>query len=200
MDQATRTSRTCFIVGLKENLEVQVSNGVPWLWRRIVFRNKSGNTLGGTVTPGTASGSYYQPALQTSNGFVRMLNQVLLTDRTALYGLLFRGGQNVDWTDPMVAALDRAEIDVVYDRTTSIASGNEDGCIRRYNRWHPMRKNLVYADDELGGVEQGVPYSVRSKQGCGDVWVIDLFRARTGAALTDQLLFSANSTLYWHER
>nr|UQS94347.1 MAG: putative capsid protein [Corcyphos virus 4] len=184
------------MVGLKEAIEIQVNNGMPWQWRRICF------TMKGPI--GINQSTSFSLALELSNGWVRMANQVGDNtgsgDQYAIYERLFRGQNTSDWNDPMTAKVDQTRVTLKYDKTVNIASGNEQGAVRKYNRWHPMNKTLVYNDDELGGTEQPSAYSTSGKAGMGDYYVIDLFRARNGAGSTDQLSFRPEATLYWHEK
>lgn len=195
-DVATRMSSKPYMVGLKEACEIQVNNGMPWQWRRICFTLKG--PIGINVT------SSFALALESSNGWTRVANQVSDNtgsgDQYALYERLFRGQNTSDWNDPMTAKVDQSRVTLKYDKTISIASGNEQGLVRKYNRWHPMKKTLVYNDDELGGTEASSPFSTFGKAGMGDYYVVDLFRARNGAATTDQLSFRPEAVLYWHER
>jgi len=100
----------------------------------------------------------------------------------------------------MIAKTDQSRVSVKYDVTRTIASGNDRGIVRKYKLYHPMNKNLVYNDDEVGGRTTSSNYSVDSKLGMGDFWVVDLIRSRYGAASSDVMIFSPQATLYWHER
>lgn len=195
-DTAARTSSTPYMVGLKEAIEIQNATGTPWQWRRICFTFKG--PLGLTINTGFAI------ATETSNGYVRVVNQVSGDSgggqQYILFEKIFRGQNTADWNDPMTAKLDNNRITVKYDKTCSLASGNEDGFIRKYNRWHPMRKTLVFDDDELGGGMNARQLSTEGKAGMGDYYVLDLFRARLGATTSDQLSFRPEATLYWHEK
>nr|UBJ26246.1 capsid protein [Giant panda feces-associated gemycircularvirus] len=195
-DMSTRTSSTPYMIGLKEAIEIQVSTGMPWQWRRICFTTKG--PLGLTYD------STFAVATETSNGWVRLLNQVQGDpgggQQYILFERLFRGQNTVDWNDVMTAKVDTSRVTLKYDQTTSLASGNEDGFIRKYNRWHDMHKTLVYNDDELGGATNATTLSTIGKAGMGDYYVLDLFRARTGSTTSDQLSFRPESTLYWHEK
>uniref|UniRef100_A0AAU6S589 Capsid protein n=1 Tax=Pipistrellus pipistrellus feces associated gemykolovirus TaxID=3140009 RepID=A0AAU6S589_9VIRU len=196
-NQATRTSTTPYMVGLKEKIEIQCNNGMPWQWRRICF------TWKGSIFPDTAS---FSRSLETSNGWVRLMNQLAGTPTTAATNMnttfnnMFKGSVNVDWTDPMTATVDNTRVSCRYDRTITLASGNEDGFIRNYSMWHPMKKTLVYDDDESGGGTTASSYSTYGRKGMGDFYVVDLFRARSGSATTDQLTVNPTATLYWHEK
>lgn len=195
-DTATRTSTTPYMIGLKEAIEIQVSTGMPWQWRRICFTFKGplGLSLDDTLSVAT----------ETSAGWVRVMNQVPGDQGTGqqyiLFEKLFKGQNTVDWNDVMTAKVDNTRVTLRYDRTVSLASGNEDGFIRKYNRWHPMRKTLVYDDDELGGGKNPRTFSTEGKPGMGDYYVVDLFRARTGSNASDLLSVRPESTLYWHEK
>lgn len=196
-DIATRTASSCFMVGLKEAIEIQVADGLPWQWRRMCFTFKGGNTMAGFLPQ--PSSSFY-PSLSTSNGYVRNFNGLTATQQTTFFGLLFQGAMSSDWSDPLTAKIDNERLSVKYDKVCTIASGNEEGVIRKYNRWHPMRHNLMYDDDERGGQTASGTYSVTSKIGMGDYWVIDIIKPRVGSTSANQMLFNCESTLYWHEK
>jgi len=184
------------MVGLKEAIEIQVSTGMPWQWRRICF------TLKGNL--GLQQNSAFALSTETSNGYVRVVNQVPgdpgSGQQYILFERLFKGQHTSDWNDVMTARVDNTRVTLKYDKTCSLASGNDDGFIRKYNRWHGMNKTLVYNDDELGGETTAQSFSTSGKAGMGDYYVLDLFRARTGATTSDLLSFRPESTLYWHEK
>lgn len=196
-DQASRTATNCYMVGLKESIEIQVADGLPWQWRRICFAFKGGQTLNGNLP---AASSSYAPSLETSSGYTRVVNGITQTQQNNLFALLFQGALNSDWADPLTAKVDVERVSLKYDKVCTIASGNEEGVIRKYSRWHPMRKTLLYDDDETGGTTGAVGYSVQSKRGMGDFWVIDIIKPRVGSVSANQLLFNCESSLYWHER
>lgn len=196
-DVATRTASNCYMVGLKESIAIQCADGLPWQWRRICFTYKGSFNLRGYL-PSSAAGFY--PAVETGNGYARVLNQLTGPQLETFMQLVMRGAQNVDWVDHMNAKTDTQRISVMYDKTITIASGNEDGVIRKYNRWHAMGHNLVYDDDEKSGSIEPLSYSVESKVGMGDYWVVDIFKPRVGSTSSNQMLFNCESTLYWHEK
>lgn len=195
-DSSTRTSTTPYMIGLKEAIEIQVSTGMPWQWRRICFTFKG--PLGLTYNTGTAI------ATETSNGWVRVVNQISGDpgggQQYILFEKLFKGQNTTDWNDVMTAKVDNTRVTLKYDKTCNLSSGNEDGFIRKYNRWHPMYKTLVYDDDELGGTKNSRTLSTEGRAGMGDYYVVDLFRARTGSTTSDLLSLRPQSTLYWHEK
>lgn len=190
---ATRTSTSCYMRGLSEKIEIQISDGLPWQWRRICFTAK------GFVDELTVTGSF-SVHNETSNGMQRTINQPTGINRTYIERYLFKGEVNVDWNDQMIAPVDRTRVTVMYDKTITIAAGNDSGSIRKYARYHPMNKTLVYDDDEKGDTEDSGYYSVGSKAGMGDYFVVDIFRPRVGSSTSNQLLFSPSTTLYWHEK
>lgn len=194
-ESATRTSATPYMVGLSEHCEIQVNSGMPWQWRRICFTTK------GTLLTNTTS---FSTGIETSSGWVRVLNQLAgnpgSDPQYSLFVKLFKGQNLSDWVDPMTARTDNSRCTIKYDKTITIASGNEEGMIRKYKKYHPMKQTLVYDDDEVGGGELATNYSTLAKAGMGDYYVLDMFRARDGSTASDKLLFRPTATLYWHEK
>ncbi|QCQ85163.1 capsid protein [Finch associated genomovirus 6] len=193
---AARTSQSCYMVGLSEKIEVQCNTGMPWQWRRICFTSKGGSLV--------AQSTSFSVVTETSNGFARVMNQIAgnpaLNPQYQLYTILMKGQVGTDWIDPITAPTDNSRVTIKYDKTITLASGNEDGFIRTYKRWHPMGKTLVYDDDELGGGTNPGQFSVDGKAGMGDYYVVDIFRARQGSTSSDQLSVRPQATLYWHEK
>lgn len=200
INTSTRTSSSPYMVGLSERIEIQCNTGMPWQWRRICFTMR-GPSL---VPPSTASGAVFSASTETSNGWTRTMNQVPgnpgQNPQYTLMAILFKGQNTSDWIDPMTAPVDNSRLTIKYDKIITLASGNEDGFIRTYKRWHPMRKTLYYDDDQVGGAEAVSSLSQLGKAGMGDYYIVDLFRARQGSATTDQLTVQPTSTLYWHEK
>lgn len=196
-DASTRTASSCYMVGLKENIEIQILDGLPWQWRRICFTVKAGSTLDGLV-PTSAIAPAFTPVSQTSSGYQRVLNAI--PDPTPFYGLIFQGNQNTDWSNPLTAKLDGERITIKYDKVVSLRSGNDDGVLRKYSRYHPMGHNLEYNDDEQGGTTLANQFSVTSKKGMGDYWICDIILPRVGSNNDNLMTFGTESTLYWHER
>jgi hypothetical protein len=194
--------------GLKENVRIQTLSGHAWQWRRICFRFK-GTRLFEWVD-GSGLTEYLALYRETSqHGFVRYCPKVegagIFQSDNAVWintvSNLFRGRFNNDWTDAMTAPTDNRIMDIVYDKVRTIQSGNENGITRNYKLWHPMNKNLVYADEENGGGKDQSFLSTHSKQGMGDYYVFDIFSPAPGGTNgADDLSFSPEATLYWHER
>lgn len=192
--EATRTATSCFMRGVKEVVQIQVSDGAPWLWRRICFTYKGLNA----AMPAIGG---FQLFFEQSNGFTRCVNMTPNnTYKDTLEGLLFKGIRNSDWLDAMTAPIDTRRVTVKYDKTRTLASGNEQGMIRKFNLYHPMNKTIVYDDDEAGGGENIQYFSVQDKAGMGDYFIVDYFQPRIGSTSAQQLAFSVEASLYWHER
>ena len=197
-DDSARTATACYMRGLKENIEISTSSGAPWQWRRICFTYRDPSIL--------LSTNALAPFLETSTGFARYMTNFTATDAAsvsthgAITRLIFKGQQNVDWNDIRTAPLDNTRIDVKYDKTTIISSGNTSGKVKMTKMWHPMNKTLVYDDDENAQTENSAYYSVGDKRGMGDYYVIDFFQSGMGATSSDSINFNPTATLYWHER
>lgn len=191
---SVRESSTCFMRGLKERVFITTNSPVAWRWRRICFTAKGYYTnQGGAVD-----------SLQTSQGWVRLLSDQNTTPfGNAVLSDVFAGTQNVDWFDVFAAKTDNSRLTIKYDRTITINSGNQNGVFRSFNQWHPMNKNLVYNDDELGEDETVDWHSTTGKAGMGDYYVVDFITSNGGTGgttPTDTLTFSPEATLYWHEK
>jgi len=191
---ATRTSSTCFMRGLKETITVQTNSGAPWMWRRVCFTYRGGNLV-------SLNGNNFTWWRATdTQGVVRNLTNIYAYPAALneLKNRMYEGTEQFDWVDLFNAKLDRTQIDVKYDKTITFGSGNSQGILRNLKRWHPMNKNLVYADEEDANILTTSPYTVDSNQGMGDYYVVDLIRGvGTGS---DLLSFSSNAQLYWHEK
>lgn len=202
-NQATRTATTCYVRGLSEHLRIQTSSGVPWFHRRVCFTLKGPNPFQVASLIDTPT-QPYSPYLDTSNGIERpWLNtqvNAMSTTQTNMWGLLYKGVAGKDWDDLIVAPLDTSRISVKFDKTWTMQSGNSNGVVRERKLWHSMNKNIVYDDDESGDIETGSYFSVDSKAGMGDYYVVDIIQPGTGATSSDLLQISTSSTMYWHEK
>jgi len=106
-----------------------------------------------------------------------------------------------DYINVMTAKTDNTELTVKYDKTITIASGNDAGMQRNYKRYHPMEKTLVYDTLEQGTDTLASSMSTESKPGMGDYYVVDFFQQRYLADADDgNLIFDPRATLYWHEK
>ncbi|QCS37585.1 capsid protein [Tortoise genomovirus 20] len=199
---AGRNSRTCFIRGLKEGVSYVTNDGEPWRHRQIIFTAKGDLPLGEEF-----EGDRTISAFTTSDGretFFRGLANLPDESRTPLVALLFKGNGNTgagiqDWTDLLMAPVDKTRFKVLNDIIVDIRSGNDTGTIKTQKRWTPVNKNLVYGDEEIGNQMFSSYKSTTGKPGIGDIYVFDMFASLTNVA-GSELLYSPTTTLYWHEK
>lgn len=206
---STREKEETFAVGLKEKLRFATDTSSPWLWRRICF-SMYGTDIWNYPT---AVGAYTMklPAIDgntVSDGPYRIWMELdsTTTDtpervfiRGNLYNHVFRGLQNVDWSNPFTAPIDSHKVKLWSDTTTRIASSSDSGQLRILNRWHPIRKRLVYEDIEEGKSTVVAGWSTSSRMSMGDYYVIDMF-INAGDDGTNNLSFGSDASYYWHER
>lgn len=199
INQAQRTATTCYMKGLSEHVRIQTSTGVPWFHRRICFTFRGLAPFRANV-----SGETTAVKVETTNGWQRLFNNIGVDSApqtlSAREAVLFRGEGQRDWNDPILAPTDPTRIDVKFDKTWTLKSGNASGTVYERKLWHPMNQNLVYDDDEQGNTESTVDYSVTSKQGMGDYYVYDILSPGLQATAADIAAIYSNSTLYWHEK
>ncbi|AWU66509.1 capsid protein [Bark beetle-associated genomovirus 1] len=203
INSAERTSTTCYMRGFSETLRIQTNSHVPWFHRRICFCFRGATPFASPNSSDTPTQNM-SPYVDTSNGMERLwLNQqvnAMGQSVQAIWGVLFKGMINQDWNDVVIAPVDTTRVDLKFDKTWLIKSGNESGTIVQRKLWHPMNKNLVYDDDETGESMASQYYSVDSKQGMGDFYVYDIITPGLGGSATDLISIQANSTMYWHEK
>lgn len=201
--QSTRTASTCFMKGLKENIRVTTSSGLPWFHRRICFTFKGLNPFqlyaaGDTPTVNQA------PYIDTSNGIQRLLlnmnKNAAPNTRNQWESWIFRGSNGIDWNDQLIAPIDTSRISVKSDKTYRYSSGNNSGVFKEIRPYYVMDHNLVYDDDEVGGTESTSYVSVESRAGMGDYYILDYINSGIGGTTSDLLNLNINSTLYWHEK
>lgn len=189
----TRTNQNIYAVGVKERIRLETAGGKGWQWRRICFTMKGDDITGGNNDP--TSSNYFRI---TSDGMMRLIHA---DSNSTVSDLIFEGDQGRDWENPLQAKLDRRRVTVKYDRVRTIQSGNESGVNRFYNLWHPMRKNIVYGDEQQGEDMFHSPMSTTSKAGMGDYYIVDYFYNNLGSVSgEDDLNFQSNATFYWHEK
>nr|QVW56523.1 MAG: capsid protein [Gemycircularvirus] len=203
VNSAQRTSTTCYMRGFSERIRIQTSSAVPWFHRRICFTTRGISPFNTLNTKDTLTQQFGSSA-DTSNGMERAWYNCTINtmDNTIAdrYGILFKGQQNKDWNDHFLAPVDTQRVDLKFDKTWVIKTGNQNGALIERKLWHPMNKNIVYDDDEQGEVQASSYYSTDSKQGMGDYYILDLFQPGLGATANDILNVFSNSTLYWHEK
>lgn len=202
---AGRSKSTCWIKGIKEKITIATLSGVPWRWRRIVFSHKGELSIGPEF-----EGDITTSVVTTADGreiYYRNTHELDQDNRIPFGDYLFVGqgqgpgadGGRIDWTDYMTAPADNRRFNIMYDKVVTVQSGNDSGVLRNYNRWHPVEKNLVYGDEEIGGQVLTSYKSTNSKPGIGDVYIVDIFTS-VGVDSSNVLLFTPNSAVYWHEK
>lgn len=201
-DIADRTASTCFMRGYKENLRVQTSSPLPWLWRRITFTTKGNFFLGPSTD--SAPTQTVQPYSDTSIGMARkwfnlQVNNTPLTV-AAYNAIIFKGAFNSDWNDVITAKVDTSRISVKSDVVRRITTGNSSGHFSERKLWYPMNKNLVYDDDEVGAQMSTSYTSTDAKSGMGDYFIVDYLVPGVGGGNTDVINLNCTATLYWHEK
>jgi len=193
-EEATRTATTCYMVGLKEKINMVTYDGTPWRWRRVCFTLK-GLTIPNLSVPG---GLLYN---ELASGYVRVVNSVTGSTIDAnICALIFRGAPSQDWLDVMNAPIDTRRVSIKYDKTINVCAGNGNGVSRSFPRWHKMGHNLVYDDDEAGAGESTGVVSAPGRQGMGDYYVVDFIRGEGPSTNVAQASWYTESTLYWHEK
>jgi len=205
--EAGRENTTAFIKLIKERVRLETTSSAPWQWRRLVFTWKG--LLTDVATLPVTSYTRTQTNSLDANRFDVMRVTAPLTgpQQGVLLSLLLRGAAGEDWFDPITAYKDTLNVKFLYDRTRTINSANEEGCIREYTDKHWILKNLKYNDVEVGTVSAVNPvtgvgvagFSTQSRVGMGDVYIADIFRPINASGST-QINFLPECQIYWHEK
>nr|QCQ85243.1 capsid protein [Finch associated genomovirus 5] len=198
-DEHLRTSSTCYMRGLREQIRIYTSSNVPWEWRRICFTLKGASVTGPSLD---------QFAYENSSGWQRLVRPLTSTASTAidtgtadrLINHLFEGTYGQDFNDLFTAKAESRMVTVSYDKVTIIRSGNSSGSLLYKKMWHPMNANLMYDDQERGSSMVTQYCSAEGNRGMGDFYVVDLFKPHPSGGNADRLTFGCQATLYWHER
>lgn len=204
VDVSDRTSMTCFIRGYRENLRIQTSSPLPWLWRRILFTSKGTYPFALQSISDTAQYVKYAPYADTSVGMTRLWfnlsNDNIPNTLANIQSVLFRGVLNQDWNDVITAKVDTSRVTVMSDRCTTIKTGNANGHFSDRKLWYPINKNLVYDDDESGAAVTTSYTSTDAKPGMGDLYIADFLVPGIGGSASDIISLNCTATLYWHEK
>lgn len=197
-DRAIRTSSECYMRGLKERITIRTDSGAPWQWRRICIKMRGSKFY--DQESGTNRMLSYLDNADIPQGMARVATTWTQSDTAwaVLCEELFAGTRGYDWSDEMLAPLDKNRVSVAYDYTTTIRSGNESGVYRTVNRWHPMNKTLYYDDQDKGDRLDSRRWSMEGNRGMGDYYIFDFIKGN--GSPDDQLAIEYNSTLYWHEK
>lgn len=191
-----------YYVGLKENLRIDTSSGRPWRHRRICFTTKDdGNLIDGApgATPPWKRGGPIDPNVGSVRPWQPLIGTGLVDIRTHLVNILFQGTVSSDYDQLIDAKLDRTRVDVKYDHTWTIRPTTTVGSTNPKKLWHPMRKTLIYDQDESGKLTNYTDFAAATRHGMGDYYVVDIFDCFQGTS-SDLLAVGGEATLYWHER
>lgn len=205
IQEAVRTSTTCYWRGVKESIDVETNTGVPWYWRRIVFTYRALHEPFNEQVPGSTDPlATLSPYIESSNGYARFWNDQTInnagTTGIERFNILFRGSQGQDWSNLMTAPVDTRRVGLLYDKRIPLSSGNANGVYRQFQRWHPFNKNIVYDDDETGDQQFSSVFSVDDKRGLGNVYILDMIVAGAQGTASDLLRVESTATAYWHEK
>lgn len=197
-----RTSSRPYYKGFAERFNFTTNDGSMWTWRRIVFTSKDNvlvpllvqAQLGAQATAAASTNRPFRDLSGEGSGNYQ-------TTLTAIYGGVFEGIDSTDWTNPMIAKVDRTRITPIMDRKYTFRSGNAAGVDRLVKTYCPINKTLVYDDEENGVSVTPSPHSVTTKGGMGDLYVLDFFHCAAPLdSVGSVLVFDSSSTLYWHEK
>jgi len=200
-----RTATRTYVKGISETWTVAPADQSTWWWRRICFsikglyQNQNFTVMSRISSETSASSGSSRKLLDLTGESTGIYQSVYDT----LQELIFQGVKTTDWTDVMLAKLDKTRINVHYDKRMTISSGNDRPRPIVKKLYHPINKTVQY-DDQENGLDIGpAPYSVESKQGTGDIFILDLFSCKAPDA-TDAtksgLNLECQSTYYWHEK
>lgn len=200
--ESTRARQQTFSVGYKERVQIDCYGGGVWKWRRVVF------SLKGTALFEDPNEEWNDPYLDRSTDpegcdMVRLINQPTANQSSLIRSFLWDGTENVDWTSEFTAKVDTSRVTPHYDRTYTFNPRNESGFSRTFRMWHPTRKNLIYSEDEEGGLPNGQGWylSTPGRPGMGDLYVYDImYLVVQSAAGGATAAFQPEGTYYWHER
>jgi len=198
LNEVSRNLTDTYVPGFKERIELITNSGAAWQWRRIVFAMK-----GPEIRNAFPIGTLYQQ--DNTSGVQRAVWNFLGSgadaepSRASVEGPLFRGTSNVDWSDRMTAKIDTTRVTLLSDNMRQLLSGNDNGRHFTSARWIPVRKRVVYDEDESGQNKTLEAWSTSGKPGIGDIYIYDAFRC-AGGTNTDELSFNPQCTYYWHER
>ena len=177
---AGRSVEDPYIVGAKELVTLSSNDSAVWEWRRVCFTSRS---LGGLLK----SASLFE---QKVDGTQHRPVEDLGKDTATVYRALFQGEQGKHWSDPMLAVVDKTNVDLKMDKTRTYRAASH-GIHARVPIWHEMRKTMVYVDDAN---------AVTTKEGMADYYILDMVKPSRSVTKDDKLYFSVDCTTYWHER
>lgn len=198
-----RTSTRPFYKGLSERFEFYPNDNSTWIWRRIIIAYKDEIGSLGVQMPKFGS--------EPNSGDVtyRKMVDIAVASSVQSYNdtydeiqtVLFEGVKTTDWTNPMLAKLDRSRVTVLSDTRRNLVAQSNAARPQIIKVYTPINKSALYLDEENGTVMTTSPLPSKSKSGLGNIFVMDLFQCPIPInETTSRLQILVNSTLYWHEK
>lgn len=197
---ATRQTTDVFFRMITEKMRITVSTK-PWLWRRLCFTYKGDalvTSTGGSLENNVNWFHYYSTAAGYRRPWFGGQSNAAVFD--GVRDILFKGTQNTDWQDIISAPPDGNRVRILSDRTITLRSGNQTVNVFEKRKVHMVNKTLRYADDEVGMDQGGFPLSTGGRAGCGDVYVIDVFKPAVSDTDDNYLFVDSEASVYWHEK
>lgn len=201
--KSMRTSQKIFLKGYSERFELIPNDGSTWWWRRIIYSYKA------PMLPTVAIMASIGAQTDATSSSYRQMRDLsgqtgagpYATAQDTINEVLFQGTLGVDWNNPFNAKVDTSRVTLLSDTRVNLASGNALARPRVIKKYTPINKSLKYDDEENGLQITPSPLSVQTKEGVGNIYVLDFFvcPAPSDPVLT-QLRIDVNSTLYWHEK
>lgn len=182
----TRSASSVFQVGVAENMVFDIDKGYQWRHRRVVFETK-GLRLESAYGNGTGVDRY------------RKYNPLSETESRSLFDTIFEGSLDNDSTGFFDNKLDTSRIKVHYDKSRNLTPSNANGHIHKVKFYHPLKKNMTYDDDEDGDVKDSNKWSSLSREGLGDIYIVDIFQD-VWASEDAHLYWKSQACHYWHEK
>lgn len=209
-----RQSETILFRGITEVISITAPHTTIW-HRRICFWHHAQLSQAVPLQSSGATTTFFRrwDPLDPTTG-----------DGLFLFRLLFQGTQNIDWTSPLNAAVDKNRISLFSDklrlwRSTTSGSTAEDQIVpilsaRKYYRHFPMRM-ITYNDEESGAFDvqppdegadsQGSPWASNRGGSPGNFYIVDFFSVN--GDISDDVLpetqdfpLRCDSTIYWSEK
>lgn len=199
--EAYRTATSTYVKGMSQTYTVIPTSSVAWWHRRIMFASKdifTTNAVQATI------GAQASSTASASQLVMRDLGNVTSGDysdlRDTVLGVLFAGIGGIDWVSPFRARTDKTRVTILSDRSFNYASGNAVSrpVIKRV--YDSINRSVVYGDDENGLSMDPSPFSVDSKAGLGNIYLVDFYFCPAPSDAGDALNVSSSSTYYWHEK
>lgn len=198
------STQSPYFKGFAETFRYSVTNGVQFRHRRIVFFTKDPR-FHQVVDSASKVAEYpvwWQTPTETRRAFKPFHSSGVVDTAYRLDFLkrFFQGELTIDYPRYMEARPNNQFANVVYDKTLNLSSPNDRPATFTRKFYHPIEKYQTKFNLERGDDIQFGAHSTSARQGCGDMYVVDIFGVPPGANESDTLEVQPTSTLYWHEK